>query len=644
MTYSRKTYIIALVYTRIHHLNLPLLMSPSLPAVDLANSTTVATSLTRPTTGTHTEAPDKPVALLVSHGMGQQVPFATLEDVVKLLQQPTRTDLTGPAPVVTHVRFLDPDSKRETWLARAEVELTDARSQQKRTVHVYENYWAPLTEGNISLSEVVRFMASAGWRGVRSRLLKGSTFQRWLFGKTREFTIPRKTVLGLFAALVLVLALVAINTLLTLVVGANLLSFSSFSKMPARLVDRLTMDLVWLLLPAVVAGLFLLWSEKIVENLSKLDRKVVRKVSGISKEKARAGADWRADKLVHWAVWGLLGVAGGFLVGMAGIMAWDYFTSAHTLAPKAPDPSPVLSYIWQLEQNNAWLRALPDGLTKPHWAVLLRMAFIGGVWGLTVGISLYLRGFLVQYMGDVAIYLDAYKVDKFHKVREEVKRQASQMACALYGARAATSPDPAVKLPFAYDRLVLVGHSLGSVVTYDALNATLHLDESMDRPLQADVRTGGLITFGSPLDKTAYLFHTQSDDTSVRPPLMASVQPLLRSWRVRNYVKWINIYSKNDVVSGGLDFYDAPADTQVPGYQPVENRIDADARTPLAAHVQYWKNEALATAIRERIFATRAASPVDQARETAPPVDKGPVEMFEQDVQQQPAEASLPLR
>jgi hypothetical protein len=581
-------------------------------SVQVTQSQTMTTSLTRPGPDTDTEDIEKPVALLVCHGMGQQVPFATLDAVVELLQSPQQPSFS--APIVSHVRFLDPDSRRETWMPRAELRVTGPNGEAARTVHVYEAYWAPLTEGNISLSEVVRFMASAGWTGLRLFRRKGEKakiFPRWLFGRVQKFAIPNKTMWGLLAALMLVVALVAVNIILTLVAGANLLGLSKLSRMPAKLVDYLTLDLLIMLGPALLAGACLWFSQKAIHKLGKLEGKVRRRLKLTAQEGKKLNT-LRATKLVHGVTWVLLVAAGVALILTACVMAWHYFTIEHTLAAGAPDPSSILKGVWRAQGRLSWLNGLLGWAKGPNWAAILRMALIAVVWGLTVGISVYLRNFLVQYMGDVAIYLDAYKVDKFHKVREEVKRQAYQIACALYGARQKAGDDAKEPLPFAYDRIVLLGHSLGSVVSYDALNATLHLDESMGHPLHAAIRTGGLITFGSPLDKTAYIFYTQTNETSVRAPLAASVQPLLRTWRVRKNVKWINIYSLNDIISGALDFYDADSATRArhPGYQAVDNRVDEDARTPLVAHTQYWNNQVLAKAIQERIFAKRTKESV----------------------------------
>jgi hypothetical protein len=68
--------------------------------------------------------------------------------------------------------------------------------------------------------------------------------------------------------------------------------------------------------------------------------------------------------------------------------------------------------------------------------------------------------------------------------------------------------------------------------------------------------------------------------------------------------EWVNLWSRSDVISGRLDFYDPPtainakdptaaaaaiaAPHETPIGRAVNNIIDPDAHTPLAAHVEYW--------------------------------------------------------
>jgi hypothetical protein len=95
------------------------------------------------------------------------------------------------------------------------------------------------------------------------------------------------------------------------------------------------------------------------------------------------------------------------------------------------------------------------------------------------------------------------------------------------------------------------------------------------------------LTFGSPLDKTAFIFGIQGKNTSEgREALAASVQPMICEYKLRPR-RWVNVYSGWDLVSGSLELYDSSA-----GSDPrrVENLEDPEATTLLAAHLEYWRN------------------------------------------------------
>jgi len=67
------------------------------------------------------------------------------------------------------------------------------------------------------------------------------------------------------------------------------------------------------------------------------------------------------------------------------------------------------------------------------------------------------------------------------------------------------------------------------------------------------------------------------------------VQPLIQDYKNRPY-PWVNVYSRNDVICGHLDFYDLPDALIPPKAKPVENVPDEEALIPLVAHVEYWNN------------------------------------------------------
>jgi len=149
---------------------------------------------------------------------------------------------------------------------------------------------------------------------------------------------------------------------------------------------------------------------------------------------------------------------------------------------------------------------------------------------------------------------------------------------------------------FLYEHVAVVGHSLGSVIAYDTLNRLMLDDWLADQALGIARRAKTMVTFGSPLNKTAFLFTIQGTDSMhIRERLACTVQPLILSYPKFRKLKWINVYSRNDIISGPLEFYDLPGFQDVPDAQrpveAVENVRDKDAAVPIVAHVSYWKNK-----------------------------------------------------
>jgi hypothetical protein len=145
-------------------------------------------------------------------------------------------------------------------------------------------------------------------------------------------------------------------------------------------------------------------------------------------------------------------------------------------------------------------------------------------------------------------------------------------------------------------------HSLGSVLAYDTLNSLINQDQVCGPSQKHRIveRTRALITFGSPLDKTAFLFRLQAkkEEQWIREKLAAAVQPLIVSYNYRPVsFTWVNIWSRMDIISGSLDYYDDRAQAPCPD-SCVHNICDRAAWVPFYAHVQYWKGKVL----REQLF------------------------------------------
>jgi hypothetical protein len=232
-----------------------------------------------------------------------------------------------------------------------------------------------------------------------------------------------------------------------------------------------------------------------------------------------------------------------------------------------------------------------------HWKILVAIA--------AFGIARVLQYFLSAFVGDVAVYVNADAKAKNYAVRRAILNQAATAITRILKDQERS-----------YDQVIIAGHSLGSVIAYDALNELMNrcqqgamrdvaIYATSDQlvgtqPPEAAIHRGdldkikGLVTFGSPLDKVYYFFREYvPDEQSIRSQILA----LLRSFRTRHSgrdygiyrlqpyianqlsnIRWLNAWSPEDPVSGMLHFY-----------APVERR-EFHYLIPIYAHLSYWED------------------------------------------------------
>jgi hypothetical protein len=554
--------------------------------------------------------------VFVTHGMGQQVPFATVDDLVAALRKyPAFAEAKPHAEVV---------QLGDQMLQRVALHLPGLN----RDIHFYEGYWAPITEGVVTLRDVVRFLFSAGFNGIRN---SETTFHRWAFGEPRAFEIPVRTWAYLVVAVLTVCALVSMNAVVGLVTAAKA-AFTSPSWLNDRLFADLTTTLNIFLLTALVFGLILMLARLVrhfgggpgiaralgVTGIVSFFLTIVAAtVAGLALPGLVLAYVHNAtvppSKAPHVSFWDLYLLGPGGSRSVDSIVGWILFLSAAAALA-------VAVILWLITFVRAIRRQLGNWSTtaasqqQPRSTVLvlaslsLLLVALGVVtswlvsfgnvldkadsagarlfltWPLLLGVSMIVRYFLVQYVGDVAAYVASHMGDRFFDVRQRIKDVVSGRARAIYAAGGQAR----------YDGVILIGHSLGSVVTYDVLNRLINEDElhrtSTGSPNTVVERTRLLLTFGSPLDKTAFLFATQTHRLKEgREALATTVQPLIQDYAFRR-MRWINIYSPWDIISGALNYYDTHNKPVPPG---IDNRADPDATTLLAAHVEYWTNPLL---------------------------------------------------
>ncbi|SFS96492.1 hypothetical protein [Marininema halotolerans] len=189
---------------------------------------------------------------------------------------------------------------------------------------------------------------------------------------------------------------------------------------------------------------------------------------------------------------------------------------------------------------------------------------------------------VVDYLGDVATYTTTDKRLSQYATRLEILNGAIAKVRYL--------------LEKDCEHLILLGHSLGSVIAYDVLNG-IHLAIQSD-PVFKDHHHAlkKLITFGSPLDKVAFFLSDQTPVTySIKrwminnllsyrqlhtPPTFpgfVQTTPFLEP--ILEQLPWENYWDPKDPISGPLDYY-----THVENIQ-VDNGLSWGY-----AHSGYWTN------------------------------------------------------
>jgi hypothetical protein len=203
---------------------------------------------------------------------------------------------------------------------------------------------------------------------------------------------------------------------------------------------------------------------------------------------------------------------------------------------------------------------------------------------------------MAEMMGDVVIYSTADVRSRNYAIRQRLLQGAVEELTSLCRRD-------------EYEQIIVAGHSLGTVIAYDALNRIV-VDANAPggiRPEHAQ-KIAGLVTFGSPLDKVAFYFREQAhDEEQVRGQILAHIhgfksRPIPRPesaaimdtpiQRRLDDAQWLNFYHLQDPVSGHLDAYDV--DRNIPCDVEVAGRAEA--------HAAYWAHNPMYEAIGEAFF------------------------------------------
>jgi len=248
----------------------------------------------------------------------------------------------------------------------------------------------------------------------------------------------------------------------------------------------------------------------------------------------------------------------------------------------------IVPYIPWIIRALEWLSSIQVPVITPVYGVLSRIfkALAGS----------FQNQLEKAFMGDLVRYLDMDPRSKHYETRQKIINGAVDELCAL--------------MDDDYDQIIIAGHSLGSVIAYDALNRViLQINAGKIDKNKADKVTG-LVTFGSPLDKIAFFFREYiATEKQIQRKIVAD----MHTFRTRSLlettagiespdpfyvfpeVRWLNFWHPNDFISGELDLYDL---SEVPpkhvfterkdGTKDGNIRIGDDKIKVTSAHGCYW--------------------------------------------------------
>lgn len=224
------------------------------------------------------------------------------------------------------------------------------------------------------------------------------------------------------------------------------------------------------------------------------------------------------------------------------------------------------------------------------------LALIPLIWAIAFIAYLHPKGrkALEKYVGDVPLYTGP-NGDVQNDVVQRIDQRMALLYLRLIGLDLKLDPLPREQWLMVsgerhrFDSVVWIGHSLGTVISYNVIGDLLSLAEETreqaggqhDGADRLEQSLRAFITLGSPLDKIKFLFEGALRDWPKKA--LEQLNPAFR---------WQNFYYSEDPVSGSLDAFGAR----------VENFHTRGFRVPAASHVYYWRDKAVLDRVLELAF------------------------------------------
>lgn len=571
-------------------------------------------------------------AILVIHGMGQQQPFQPLDLFVRGLREGLNQAVKKDGKSVETTHFKPGREEVFDHFMRLEVKDQAKIADRRRTLDVYELYWAPMTQGRATFAQILSWFRTTVLTPVNRfafnlplTLQKDDklnlTTLRYLRELWRTIWVP---LVGLLIVVLVGILAKHSADLLKKLTPAIYAAIPTYQKWSDVFFDTAIAILV---LGMVLAFIAILRSvpqqtrdfgdlrnlKPGLPNPLTLGTEAYRMTKGSLFQRARASfsavrtAIGQAFMQMHrWET--EVTVRKGFL--------WLSIFSI-----------PVLGFLlYWICSDWPTLTQLVAGVRK-ELGLTTVVNLISTV--LLVLLGWLMKVIFVDYLGDVALYVTADETSTFYRTRSEILEKATEKLRYLLR---------------NYSHVALAGHSLGSVIAYDTINrlrmetqltsksrssmSTRYvlavIDQISQLPggkfkeglaetvarLQESLKEGAgdyktpltseefdrlkvFITFGSPLDKVWYFFRQRvKSDEKVRAHILYElhgfrrISDLLTTDRTihdkgslpEDNVRWLNFYSLMDPISAKLSFYERVHNQRL------------KYRVPGLSHTRYWND------------------------------------------------------
>jgi hypothetical protein len=570
----------------------------------------------------------KRIGILVIHGIGQANPYETLDSFARGLYRHfhTRSADGSESPVYAmqtewKQRTSDPSHKQQSWTQaqilftkRGEDPLPAAFPNAPKELTMAEYYWSPATKGKLKDLDVLTWLIRTGLEPFRylSENLQAMEAPIEESGQPRisRSANPAYRRAGHSGR----------TAFLGFILGRELLRLgclylpllASFAALVAFLQQLPN-------LPAILAPVAADVTSKLAGLGVALRLMVLGSLAGyfagfykwLRFRVPRTGLQQRYD---------FRALAGAALIAAAVFAAPRLFVPRFFSQPPT-EAAPVI--VAALGWAPAWLQRL---LAWAASLLLVKGSFMRMFLPLAeLSIAAVIRGFLINFVGDVAIYTNLNQRSANFSIRAQILEECGHAVTSLYQDLQASGDD------FS---LVIAAHSLGTVIAFDTINdlfnrarigaaaasggsAAAPGGSMMTAPQAIEIcrHLRGMLTFGSPLNKTYYFFRDQSPAQDLiraqlidqihsfrlvppfqpmrgapveAPRMIPGVQALIAQFG------WFNVWATMDPISGKLYFYDVPGPCQYHRWY----------WKPILAHLSYWRDEKMYAYFAENLLSS----------------------------------------